>query len=182
MGANVKLYQVFFFVVFFPLRQVFLYLCINTCTKLFSSFRSPAALRFTPLDHTKLFILFIHLFVCRNCCTMPTLVSSLQPLMLLFSFSFHLFCPTELKMNASPSLFNMEKPQCWLVCFFGFVLGFFFFCCFGVFFVISFVCLLLVQCFVLWGGLFFCLLFFFGRGSTQHQKHINLPEDWGGRC
>lgn len=148
-----------------------MYLCINTCTKLFSSFRSPAALRFTPLDHTKLFILFIHLFVCRNCCTMPTLVSSLQPLMLLFSFSFHLFCPTELKMNASPSLFNMEKPQCWLVCFFGFVLGFFFFCCFGGFFVISFLfAFSLVFCFV-GGVVFLSFVFFWKRIYTASETY-----------
>lgn len=60
--------------------------------------------------------------------------------------------------------------------FFGFVLGFVCFC-----FFCNFFCLFafsLVFCFVLWGGLF-C---FFGRGSTQHPKHINLPEDWEGRC
>lgn len=103
---------------------------------------------------------------------MPTLVSSLQPLMLLFSFSFHLFCPTELKMNASPSLFNMEKPQCWLVCFFGFVLGFFFFCCFGGFFVISFLfAFSLVFCFV--GGVVFFVFCFFLEEDLHSIRNIS---------
>lgn len=38
------------------------------------------------------------------------------------------------------------------------------------------------QCWPIYIFFVFLVVFFFGRGTTQHQKHISSPEDGGGRC
>lgn len=71
-----------------------------------------------------------------------------------------------------PSLFNMEKPQCWLVCFFGFVLGFFFLLFWGFF--CNFFCLFafsLVFCFV--GGVVFLSFVFFLEEDLHSIRNIS---------